>query len=41
MDLEQLNVNFNIKIKLKYDTKLIPEITQEKVKTKIVLKLRG
>ena len=40
-DLEQLNVNFNIKTKSEYDTELIPETTQERVKTKIVFKLRG
>ena len=40
-DLEQLDVNSNIKIKLKYNTKLILETTQEKVKTKIALKSRG
>ena len=40
-DLEQLNINSNIKTKLEYNTKLILETTQEKVKTKTVLKLRG
>ena len=40
-DLEQLGVNFNIKLKLKYDTKLMPKTTQERVKIKTVLKLRG
>ena len=40
-DLEQLDINSNIKIKLKYNTKLMPETTQEKVKIKTVPKLRG
>ena len=40
-DLEQLNINFNIKIKLKYNTKLMLKTTQKRVKPKIVLKLRG
>ena len=40
-DLEQLEVNFKIKIKLENNTKLILETIQERVKTKIVLKLRG
>ena len=40
-DLEQLNINFNIKTELEYNTKLILETIQERVKTKIVFKLRG
>ena len=40
-DLEQLNINSNIKTKSEHNTKLIPETTQERVKTKIVFKLRG
>ena len=40
-DLEQLNINFNIKTKLEYNTKLILKTIQERVKTKIVSKLRG
>ena len=40
-DLEQLNINFNIKTKSKYNTKLMLETIQERVKTKIVFKLRG
>ena len=40
-DLKQLNANSNIKIKLEYDTKLMPKTTQEKVKIKMVLKLKG
>ena len=40
-DLEQLNINFNIKSELKYDIKLIPKTTQERVKTKTVFKSRG
>ena len=40
-DLEQLNINSNIKTELEYNTKLIPEIIQKRVKTKIVLKSRG
>ena len=40
-DLEQLNINSNIKIKLEYNNKLMPETTQERVKTKITPKLRG
>ena len=39
-DLEQLDTNSNIKIKLEHDTKLIPETTQKRVKIKTVLKLR-
>ena len=38
-DLEQLKVNFNIKIKLENNTKLMPETSQERVK--MVFKLRG
>ena len=40
-DLEQLNINCNIKIKLAYNTKLMLKTTQERVETKIVPKLRG
>ena len=40
-DLEQLNINFNIKTESEHDTKLILETTQERIKTKIVFKLRG
>ena len=40
-DLEQLNINFNIETELKYNTKLMPETTQERVKTKTVFKSRG
>ena len=40
-DLEQLDVNSNIKIKLEYNTELMLEITQERVKTKMVSKLKG
>ena len=40
-DLEQLNINFNIKTKLEYNTKLMLETIQKRVKTKIVFKLRG
>ena len=40
-DLEQLNINSNIETESKHNTKLIPETTQERVKTKIVLKLKG
>ena len=40
-DLKQLNINFNIKTKSEYNTELIPETIQERVKTKIVLKLKG
>ena len=40
-DLEQLNINFNIKTKSKHDTELIPETTQKRVKIKTVFKLRG
>ena len=40
-DLKQLNINFNIKTKLEYNTKLILKTTQVKIKTKIVFKLRG
>ena len=40
-DLEQLNINFNIEIELKYNTKLMPETIQERVETKMVFKLRG
>ena len=40
-DLEQLNINFNIKTELEYNTKLILETTQERVKTKIIPKSKG
>ena len=40
-DLKQLNINFNIKTESEYDTKLMLKITQERIKTKTVLKLRG
>ena len=40
-DLEQLNINFNIKTELEYDTELILKTIQERVKTKIVFKLKG
>ena len=40
-DLEQLNINSNIKIKLEYNTELMPETTQERVKTKIVFKSKS
>ena len=40
-DLEQLDINSNIEIKLEYNTKSILETTQERVKTKTVLKLKG
>ena len=40
-DLEQLNVDFNIKIKLEYDIKLMLETTQERVETKMAPKSRG
>ena len=40
-DLEQLDISSNIKIKLEYNTKLMPETTQERIKTKIVPKSRG
>ena len=40
-DLKQLNINSNIKTELKYNTKLILKTTQERVKTKTVLKLKG
>ena len=40
-DLKQLNINFNIKTELEYDTKLMLKTTQERVKTKIVFKSRG
>ena len=40
-DLEQLNINSNIKTELEYDTKLMLKTIQEKVETKIVFKLRG
>ena len=39
--LEQLNINFSIKIKLEHDTKLILKTIQERVETKIVPKSRG
>ena len=40
-DLEQLDVNSNIKIELEYNTKLMLKTTQERVKTKMVPKLKG
>ena len=40
-DLKQLNINSNIKTKLEYNTELILETIQERVKTKIVFKSRG
>ena len=40
-DLEQLDINSSIKTKSEYNTKLMPETTQERVKTKIAPKLRG
>ena len=40
-DLKQLNINFNIKTELEYDTKSILKTIQERVKTKMVFKLRG
>ena len=40
-NLEQLDINSNIKIKLKYNTKLMPKTTQKRVKTKTVFKSRG
>ena len=40
-DLEQLNINSNIKTKSEHNTKLMLEIIQERVKTKIVFKLRS
>ena len=40
-DLKQLNINSNIETELEYNTKLMPKTIQERVKTKIVFKLRG
>ena len=40
-NLKQLNINFNIEIKLEHNTKLILKTIQKRAKTKIVLKLRG
>ena len=40
-DLKQLNINFNIETKLKYNTELILKTIQERVETKIVFKLKG
>ena len=40
-DLKQLNINFNIETELEYNTKLILKTIQERVKTKMVFKLRG
>ena len=40
-DLEQLNINFNIKTESEYNTKSILKTIQERVKTKTVFKLRG
>ena len=40
-DLKQLNINFNIKTELEYNTKLILKTIQERIETKIVFKLRG
>ena len=40
-DLEQLNINSNIKTESEYNTKLILKTTQEKVKTKIVPKSKN
>ena len=40
-DLEQLNINSNIKTRLKYNTELMPETIQKRVETKIVFKLKG
>src|SRR6266702_6470128 len=40
-DLEQPDINSNIEIELEHDTKLIPETTQERVKTKTAPKSRG
>ena len=40
-DLKQLNINFNIKTESEYNTELMPKSIQERVKTKIVFKLRG
>ena len=39
--MEQLDTDFNIKIKLEHDTKLMLETTQERVKTKTAFKSRG
>ena len=40
-DLKQLDINSNIKIKSKHDTKSMLETTQEKVETKTAPKSRG
>ena len=40
-DLEQLNINSNIKTESEHNTKLMLETIQERVKTKTVFKLRG
>ena len=40
-DLKQLNINSNIKTKSEYNTKLILKTTQERVKTKTVLKSKS
>ena len=40
-DLKHLNINSDIKTELKYNTELMPKTIQERVKTKIVFKLRG
>ena len=40
-DLEQLNINSNIKTKSEYNTKLMLKTIQERVKTKTVFKLKG
>ena len=40
-DLEQLNINSNIKTELEHDTELILKTIQERVETKTVFKLRG
>ena len=40
-DLEQLNINSNIKTELKYNTKLMLETIQKRVKTKTAFKSRG
>ena len=40
-DLEQLNINSNIKTELEYNIELMPKTIQERVETKIILKSRG
>ena len=40
-DLEQLNINFNIKTESEYNTKLMLKTIQKRVKTKIASKLKG